>query len=150
MYEEDLKIELMEIFDVEKVIMSELLYGGEQDVLYCNITNAKFDIGNGKECAQVHGIIEMTAAQNKLPRGWLHKRIAMITKEQNKKFFFSPQEDGISFAYGNKLLSKYSVIFTYFYEGEFNPPEKMQGVKYGAANVLKKRSKQNGRRKFSL
>jgi hypothetical protein len=101
MYEEELKIALMEIFDVQKVIMSELFYGAEQDVLYCAVTNAKYDIRNGKEYGQVHGIIEMAAAQNKLPRGWLHKRISLMSKELNKKFFFSPQEDGVPFAYAD-------------------------------------------------
>ena len=130
MYKRELEIDLLEIFDVKKVIFADISYGAEQDVLYCDISATKNDIKNGKEFAQFSGAVSMLAADEKLQKGWFHKRIALMNKEQNQKFFFSPQEDNIPFAHiANKLLSKSSVSFMYFYEGEFNPPEKLQGVR---------------------
>ncbi|MDR3050017.1 MAG: hypothetical protein LBV16_09355 [Elusimicrobiota bacterium] len=128
---ETLKKDLIDIFQVPKVVIADLSFGAEQDIIYCQINKIVSDIHTGVEFSEAQGSISMVAAsEEKLPSEWLHQRIALIPKRLNQKFFFNKSADTIPFVYADKILSRYQIGFIYFNTQEFNPQKEMQGVKY--------------------
>ncbi|MDR3243817.1 MAG: hypothetical protein LBT79_03615 [Elusimicrobiota bacterium] len=130
MFIDALKSDLLNIFKVKKVLIAPLEYGAEQEIIYCEIDKVVNDIKDGYAYSQVSAEVAIVAVAEKLMRGWIHKQIATMPKEIHQKFDFSSIEDAIPFPSDEKLLTKYSVSFTYYFVGEYDPKKKMKGVKY--------------------
>jgi hypothetical protein len=126
MFIDELKTDLLAIFDVKKITFSSVL--AEQETLYCDISESAMDVKGGYESAQVKAEIALIAAAGKLPYGWFHKRIIRMPRELNAKFIFEKTEKRTMIEYGEKPLERHSVAFRYFYKGEFDPKKALQGI----------------------
>jgi hypothetical protein len=129
MFIEALETDLIKVFEIKKVVFSSIL-GEEQDILYCEVMRSINDIKNGRQHAQVYGEVAMISPSRKLYYGWLHKQISRMPPALNAKFIFSNTEKRQAGTYGDKVLDRHSVEFTYFYDGEFNPKKAMKGVSF--------------------
>ncbi|MDR2708361.1 MAG: hypothetical protein LBC07_00090 [Elusimicrobiota bacterium] len=132
MFIANLTRDLKSVFEVKKIVFSSVLE--EQECIYCDILQAVNDIKGEYESAQVKGEIAMIAAFGKLKYGFFHKQIIRGDPKIISKFIFSNAEKRTALDYGDKILQRHSVEFTYFYEGQFDLKKNLAGVAYAEIN----------------
>ena len=118
MFEDDLKQKFKEIFGVDKVSYSEPSESGEQLCLFIEVEDAFYSFRDKKEIARVTGNAVIIAPNEKIPFGFLSKRIAQAKPELKNDFFFFDFEDNTK-RYQNLVERRFS--FIYFFTGQYDP-----------------------------
>lgn len=123
MFKGALERDLKTLFDVKKVKFTAPAFGKELSILFCELGECVLDIRAGTESARVQGRISIISQENQC--GYLSKKIAQCPNFLDERFFFSREEPNLSLALYDDKLFCYTMEFIYFYEAQYNVPQKM-------------------------
>ncbi len=118
MFEPELKEKLQAIFDLKRVefgVMSDIR---EQEILFVEISKARCRVKNGIQTAKVEGVLRVNASNEKLPFGFLSKRIWQADSELKENFFFYEIEEQSQIF---RDIVQRTVSFVYFFVGQYDP-----------------------------
>ena len=125
MFEESLKSKLKRIFDLDKATfnahgdLADLHSDSkEQECLFIKIEKSNCAKKDGKFVAEVKGTISVFCNSEKLPFGYLTKKIVEAKPEDTKDLFFHDFEDN------NNLfqnICERTMKFIYLFEAQYDP-----------------------------
>lgn len=133
MFREQLKKDCLAIFDLAKVVFDDISEDKEQDVLYINVIDVKENFSAGHAFFRVTGTLGTIGLTDKNKYGYLFDRVKQFAKKDKNnildRFLFWPRERNINFATMNSFYTKTEVKFVYSLKLDYDPVEKMKGVK---------------------
>lgn len=138
MWHKALETDFKSIFGIKKVLYEDAQFGREQDVLYCEVSNAKTIIRPGMEIADVEGKISILGLMNKNKSGFLSKQIQLAPAALTDKFIFDRTEQNIPVSMFEDRFNVYSVNFMYLYRAQYNPNKKKITIQNFFIELIKK------------
>ena len=90
----------------------------EQECCFIQVDRSKSTIRDGLEIAQVSGKIRVFAQSEKMPFGFVAKKIALAETEDTKDIFFFDLEENAG-VFNN--IAERSLSFVYFYKKQYDP-----------------------------
>ena len=117
MFRETLKTKLKLIFDLDKVSYDLPSESQEQEAAFIQVDTARTQIKDGRQHAMVEGRIRIFANSDKLPFGYLAKKIKQASPTHTKDLFFEPEQN-----VGTYLnIAERAMAFTYFFNSQYDP-----------------------------
>lgn len=124
--EDQIKQKLEQIFDFKKVSFNLPADDVEQNCLYVAIENSNIIYKENLCVARIFCSCRVFAPNEKLPVGYVSKKIALSAGSLTNNFFFYDIEENAKIFLD--IIGK-SFKFIYFYDGQFNPNEdKIEGI----------------------
>ncbi len=118
MFEKTMIDQLSRIFDIARVTFDDPSESQEEECLFIQVQKSKNTIKNGHAIARVTGKILMYVNIEKMPFGYLSKKIEEAEQADVSPFFFFDFEDNLS-TYAS--IAQRSLQFVYFFNGQYNP-----------------------------
>lgn len=118
MFESELADKFKTIFGIKKVTYDQPSEAKEQDCIFVEITESKNVIKNGRAHARVSGNAVLFAQGDKVPFGFLSKRIMQAESDLTRNLFFFDIESNTKI-YGNIVNRGFS--FVYFFSEDYDP-----------------------------
>jgi hypothetical protein len=118
MFRKSMKAKLQRIFDMPKVSFESPSEAKEQETIFVEIEKSKASVTNGRAIAKVTGKLAIFANSDKLPFGFINKRINSADNSDTAEFFFYNIDQNEKY-YGN--LVERQVSFVYFYNDQYDP-----------------------------
>lgn len=118
MFEKELSDKMKAIFDVKEVTYDTPGDSREQDILWIEIENPKFNFSDKKAKAMVTGKGTMFGRNDALTYGFFSQAIAKAPNALTKDLFFSDFETN-----SNRFrdIVERGFSFTYFFNSQFDP-----------------------------
>ncbi len=124
MFKATLEKNFKAIFGFKKVTFNAPSEQFEQDTMFVEIQDVQVAVGSGKERAKVMGTITTFSQDNKLPYGFINKRVAGADKELTKDlFFFDTEQDVATSPAGTLNISERRSRFLFLYSKQFDPQQ---------------------------
>ncbi len=117
--QDQLQKDLRDIFKLKKSTFDQPGESLEQETLFIEVETCRTRLKEGIETGRVNGKVRIFAQNDKLPLGYLAKRIEEASATLLNRFFFSELEEN-SNTYRN--LAERNASFVYFYSSQYNPP----------------------------
>ncbi len=118
MFEKKLSLQLEKIFDLGKVSFDKPGDSHEQEGVFVEVARARTKVKDAREVAHITGKIHMFAASNKLPFGYIGKRIdAAEAADKDGLFFYEFEENKGMF----RNIVERSVSFEYLFDSQYDP-----------------------------
>lgn len=118
MFEKTLKDNLKKIFDLPRVTFDQPGESQEQDTLFVSVESSKNSIRDKRQIARVQGRLRVFTQNDKIPFGFLSKRIQEADPALTLPFFFFEFEENQP-VYQN--LVERSVGFVFFFDSQYDP-----------------------------
>jgi len=118
MFKASLAGKLKRIFQMNKVTYDLPSESQEQEAIFVEIDECKTKITDAREIAKVTGKIKIFANSDKLPYGFLTKRIAEAHASDVKDLMFYSFEENHG-TFGN--IAERSMQFVYLFDSQYNP-----------------------------
>lgn len=118
MFRAEIKTKLANIFGLPKVTFDAPSEAKEQEGVFVTIENAESRVTYGRAIAKVTGSISIFAVQDKLPFGFLNKKINSANVTDTANFFFYNIDQNEKY-FGNLVERK--AAFVYFYNAQYDP-----------------------------
>lgn len=118
MFEAELKEKLQRIFGVRKATYEQPSEAKEQEVIFISIETATSKVTQGLGVAMAQGSFSIFASSEKMPFGYINKRINLAANSDTKDFVFYNIDENQKY-FGNLVERKSS--FTFFYRGDYDP-----------------------------
>lgn len=118
MFRKSLKDKIERIFDLNKVTFDQVSESMEQECAFIEVEECRARIKDGLEVAKVTGTIKIYVQQEKMPYGYLQKRIHAADPADTKDlFFFNIEINNNVF----QNLVERSIGFNYFFNSQHDP-----------------------------
>lgn len=117
MFERILSDRLEKIFGLKKITFDRPGESQEQEAAFVEISNVRARISDGRQKAQVHGRMRVFAQLEKLPFGYLSKRIADADADDKADFFFGNEENHGTF----RNIAERSMEFVFLFDSQYDP-----------------------------
>lgn len=120
MFEKELKAKLKKIFEMEKVTFEEPADTKEQQALFIDVLTSNVQAREGMASGKVTGTFSIFANSDKMPFGFIAKKIAKANPSDTKDIFFYNVEQNVKY-YGNLVERKTG--FVYFFSEQYDPEQ---------------------------
>lgn len=132
MFYNDLTTDLKKIFGVKKIIYSQVEYGQEQDVLYCNITTERNRPSHGFYYFRIIGSLGYNTQYGNTRKGWFHYKWLQSRYEHKERLQLGNYEINGDFPLindrpYNKFFCTSKIEFVYTIKIPFDPSHKTKG-----------------------
>lgn len=118
MFEAALKAKLKRIFDLDKVSFDKPSESQEQEACFIAVETARCRLRDKRQIATVRGKLHIFARLEKMPYGYLSKKIAAADEEDVRDlFFFEFEENRGTF----RDITERSMGFVFLFDGQFDP-----------------------------
>jgi len=117
-FEAELSDKIKQIFDVSKVTFDTPGESREQDCIYIEVENCKTTLKDARQFSKVTGRCYMISQSQKLPFGYLTKKLIESDKALTKDLYAYEFEEN-SLRYRNLIERSFS--FIYFFTSQYNP-----------------------------
>lgn len=118
MFEKSLADKLKRIFDLDKVTFDLPSESQEQECIFIDVKTSAGRVKDGFFTAKVTGGVRIYANSEKMPYGYLTKRIVEAKPEDTKDLFFYDFEEN---AGQFRNISERSMSFIYLFDSQYNP-----------------------------
>ncbi len=118
MFETSLKDKLKRIFDLDKVTYDRPGESQEQEGIFIAVEQARCKVIDARQLARVQGKLHIFASLDKLPFGYLTKKISKADPVDVKSlFFFDFEENRGTF----RNITERSLAFVFLYDSQYDP-----------------------------
>jgi hypothetical protein len=117
-FEKSLVAKLKRIFDVKKVTLDLVSASKEEEVIFIEVESANNRIKDGNQISKVTGKLRIFANSDKLPYGYLSKKIAEAKPDDTKDLFFYDFEENKGTI---ENICERSLSFIYLFNSQYNP-----------------------------
>lgn len=118
MFEKSLADKLKRIFDLKKVTFDLPGDAQEQECIFIEVKTSASRVKDKKSTANVTGAVRIFCNSEKMPYGYVTKRIVEAKPEDTKDLFFYDFEEN---AGQFRNISERSMSFIYLFESQYNP-----------------------------
>lgn len=118
MFETALKSIVKTVFDFDKVTFDRPAEASEQECIFIEVSEARPTIKDGEQLCRVNGRLRVFANAEKMPFGYLMKKIRESSPALTKDLFFFDFEANAG-VIGN--IVERSMSFEYFYNSQYDP-----------------------------
>lgn len=118
MFDKEIQDKLQAIFGIDKVTFDQPSDAREQNCIFVEIESTKNSIKDGKAVAMVTANCTIYGQREKIPFGFISKRIQKADHALTKDFFFQDLETN-SKIYQNLVQRTFS--FIYFFTSQYDP-----------------------------
>lgn len=122
MFRQELQEKLEKIFGFKKVTFEAYSDSFEQDTLFIEVQRPRTKTSEGKVYARVTGQLVVFSQDNKMPFGFMQKRIEKAKNELTKSFFFHDvdvnQENSPARL---QNISERRTNFVFFFTAQYDP-----------------------------
>lgn len=133
MFRNKLKTHFENIFGFKKTTYDTPSDQYEQDTIFINVDQCQSRITEGREIAKVNGTITIFSQHEKLPFGFLNKRIQNANFDDTRRlFFYDFEEDPANSPARILNLSERRAKFVFLYDAQYDPNQgELTSVEFG-------------------
>jgi hypothetical protein len=118
MFEKDLAAKFQRVFDMKKVTYDAVSDSHEQECLFINVISCKSQVKDKKFCGKVTGKINIFGNADKLPYGYMSKRVQKCDPLDVKDLFFYDFEENVNTM---ENIVERTASFIYLFEMQYDP-----------------------------
>lgn len=118
-FDQILASRIQKIFDLKRVTYDRPSEHMEQECAFLEIRNVRARVRDGRETAQVQGMLHVLAQAEKMPMGYLAKRIDAAEPADKRDFFFQTEESRGTF----RNIVERSLEFVFLYDAQYDPDQ---------------------------
>lgn len=116
-FERTMADQLKRIFGMDKVTFDPPSESQEQEAVFIGIETVKTKVVDARQIARVTGTIRVFASADKMPYGYLAKRLQESAQADTQNFFFFNEENRGTI----RNIVERSVEFLYLFDSQFDP-----------------------------